>query len=1058
VRIAHISDLHIRNLKMHSEYRRVFDDLYAKLDAIKPDLVVNTGDSAHTKSQISPEFVEMTSELFKRLVEYAPLHVILGQHDFNLMNLDRQDAITPIVDSIGNPRIFLHKKSGLVWTGEFDVGKVNLWAFSLADQDNYPTPMQFREHPEAINIGMFHGSISKCVTDSNWRMTHTEYDIGIFDGLDYAMLGDIHKRQSFDDGRIWYAGSLVQQNFGEETDKGFLVWDIAGKRSHTVTPVVLTGSRKFYTLKLADDLSVPDLSIDEDSRIRISPPSDLTLAQQKEIEKLVRRRYRPYDVITLSATNIGTQRTKVGRNNVDVENIRQLAVQERLLRDYLKERGLKDAVIDRALDLNRRYQIHVDQQDDVARNVNWRINKIVWSNLFNYGENNVIDFSCLGGLTGIFAPNASGKSNIIDAMLETCFDATTRGINKNIFLINDNKDVASMVADISANDHDYVIERTIERVKYGQRKFDETKEWGKTTVNFFSIDDDGVREQLVGTLRPETEHNIRQRLGTYEDLMLTSLSAQWNPLDLISCKETERKKILFRFLDLDIFDEKCRLAKDESKQYYKQLSEMEDSGLEEHASTYRGKIEELKERISAEERAVAELRSEIDAIDHEVVEIASKKSSVETSMDRVTLTSDIERAELELSTLRSQVDEKTGQLADAESEIEKVEKLQQKFDLETHEKKVARIAEIDVQLQVLDRTSSSKQQSLSVHRKSIALLNEVPCGDSFPKCKFLVDAFSSKTMLPLMQSDLDAIKSERESLELEKSGLEKFRSTLEEYRKFVLEKDSLIAKKDRTRLQLENVELRINALNAKIAGAKEDLARLEKAEDDIRKNKEIDRRIAELKAQKASKTEALNKTHAEVVELTRLMGSDQGILEKIAEQLGKLQEIRDTCTAYEHYIQAMGKDGIAYTILTQKLPLINNEINKILSNATQFNVFIEHDQEEQSIRLFMQYGEFKSRLIELGSGAEKMLASLAIRAALLSISNLPKPNVFFVDEGFGKLDPEKMESVSRMFDYLKTVFDHVIVISHLDTLKDMVDNVIEIVSDEEGYAHVEIGG
>ncbi len=44
-----------------------------------------------------------------------------------------------------------------------------------------------------------------------------------------------------------------------------------------------------------------------------------------------------------------------------------------------------------------------------------------------------------------------------------------------------------------------------------------------------------------------------------------------------------------------------------------------------------------------------------------------------------------------------------------------------------------------------------------------------------------------------------------------------------------------------------------------------------------------------------------------------------------------------------------------------------------------------------------------------------------------------------------------------MFDYLKTVFDHVLIISHLDTVKDLVDNVIEITKDDEGYAHVEIG-
>ena len=162
--------------------------------------------------------------------------------------------------------------------------------------------------------------------------------------------------------------------------------------------------------------------------------------------------------------------------------------------------------------------------------------------------------------------------------------------------------------------------------------------------------------------------------------------------------------------------------------------------------------------------------------------------------------------------------------------------------------------------------------------------------------------------------------------------------------------------------------------------------------------------------------------------------------------------------AYEHYIDAMGKDGIPYQILTQKLPLINEEINKILSNVADFGVFLEHDVEEQSIKFYIQYGQYKSRLLDLGSGAEKFLASIAIRNALLNISILPKTNMLIIDEGFGKLDPKNLEAIQLMFDYLKTVFDHVIVISHLDTMKDLVDNSIDITVDDEGYAHIEVGG
>ena len=57
MKIAHISDTHIRNLKYHYEYKLAFTDMYKKLKQMSPDIIVHTGDIAHTKTQLSPEFL-----------------------------------------------------------------------------------------------------------------------------------------------------------------------------------------------------------------------------------------------------------------------------------------------------------------------------------------------------------------------------------------------------------------------------------------------------------------------------------------------------------------------------------------------------------------------------------------------------------------------------------------------------------------------------------------------------------------------------------------------------------------------------------------------------------------------------------------------------------------------------------------------------------------------------------------------------------------------------------------------------------------------------------------
>ena len=112
MRFAHIADTHIRNLKYHKEYRAVFSDLYESLRENKIDCIVHCGDIAHTKTQISPEFVDLCSDFFKSLADIAPTYIILGNHDGNLRASTRQDALTPIVKALDHDNLFLLKKSG----------------------------------------------------------------------------------------------------------------------------------------------------------------------------------------------------------------------------------------------------------------------------------------------------------------------------------------------------------------------------------------------------------------------------------------------------------------------------------------------------------------------------------------------------------------------------------------------------------------------------------------------------------------------------------------------------------------------------------------------------------------------------------------------------------------------------------------------------------------------------------------------------------------------------------------------------------------------------------
>ena len=91
----------------------------------------------------------------------------------------------------------------------------------------------------------------------------------------------------------------------------------------------------------------------------------------------------------------------------------------------------------------------------------------------------------------------------------------------------------------------------------------------------------------------------------------------------------------------------------------------------------------------------------------------------------------------------------------------------------------------------------------------------------------------------------------------------------------------------------------------------------------------------------------------------------------------------------------------------------------------------------------------------MGSGAEKTIAAMAIRLALLSVSSLPKSDIFILDEPGTSLDADNMEGFIRIMDMVKNYYKTVLLISHMDTLKDVTDTVVNI-EKKSGYAHVRI--
>jgi len=243
VKICHIADIHWRGSSRHEEYRKTYEYLINELRTLKPDIIYIGGDIVHSKTQgISPELIKYLGQWLNDLSEICPVHMILGNHDGILHNKARLDAISPIVNLLDNPEIHLFKKSGVYPTG---FPGFNWCVFSCFDEDGWEN---VKPVPGEINLAVYHGAVWGSKSDIDWEV-EGEVTVDMFEGYDFTLLGDIHRMQFLsEDKRIAYPGSVIQQNYGESQEKGFLFWTIRSKDDFDVDFHVIPGTKPFVTL------------------------------------------------------------------------------------------------------------------------------------------------------------------------------------------------------------------------------------------------------------------------------------------------------------------------------------------------------------------------------------------------------------------------------------------------------------------------------------------------------------------------------------------------------------------------------------------------------------------------------------------------------------------------------------------------------------------------------------------------------------------------------------------------------------------------------------------
>ena len=1046
-KVYHLADLHIRNLQRHKEYKLVFNKFLkqVKQDNIEDSIIYIAGDIAHAKTEMSPELVQEISWFLTECSKLRETVLITGNHDCNLNNSHRLDVLTPIIENLGNNRIHYLRD-----TGVYNIHNLTFVVYSiLDDKENWPKGDTVDGENKIV---LFHGPVNKAQTDIGYTVSSNSFQVDMFDGFDMAMLGDIHKRQTFGEGyeHIAYAGSMIQQNHGELLENhGYLLWDIP---TRTFTEHHIHNDYGFLTVDVVKG-KIPQWVYDEvGTKLPKHPRLRLrfTKTEASDMKRIItelKKLFKVQEVTVTRTDTIGQLKTNQKINKNIVGDVKNETFQNQLIRDYLERQYLlENDELDKISALNTELNSRINQ-DDLAENILWTPKDFEFSNMFSYGENNLVRFDRAQGINGIFAPNASGKSSLFDALCFCIYDKTSRTTSsKNI--LNNRKDNFYCKFNFEIDGVDYFIERRAKWTRGGTNL--------KVDVNFWK-EDAGVIESLNGEQRRETNKNIEKYLGKFEDFVLTTLSLQGNNALFIDKSQSERKEILSQFIGVDIFDKLYQKASDENR---------------DNATLIRKfKSDDFTTRLAKIETDLKTVKQEFKLLDIEQESAIQKEDELQNQIVRlnekiVKLNADsgvsIEELEKRTKILIKKKEDVTKQKSSIQDRITHREELQidlevilDKFDEEDLEIGISNLKEAKDKLRDVESTLDKIQIKLdSLYERKEHLdshkYNE-NCDICMENSKSILDT-KDKVKVEIKESE-SALQEQNETklhLNLDIETLSKYEKEWNNFKEAQEKEDKIDREIGQLINKLSTTETEEIRLDSQIAQQEQLVSDYYANEKQIKKNKEIRDEIVDVRSDLDKVKQIIKNNNADILSLNGKISALQNQKETIEDRIQEVKDLEEQSKLYQFYLNALSKDGVSYELIEKSLPMIEGEVNNILGQIVDFGMQLEID--GKNINAYLVYGDQRWSL-EMCSGMERFISGLAIRVALINVCNLPRPNFLVIDEGFGTLDSENLQSLFMLFTYLKTQFDFVMIISHIDSMRDVVDGLVEI-KKEKGFSNV----
>lgn len=674
----------------------------------------------------------------------------------------------------------------------------------------------------------------------------------------------------------------------------------------------------------------------------------------------------------------------------------------------------------------------------------------------------MFNLACISG------PNGAGKSSLLDALTWALF-GQARGRSEQVIHLHPEVQAAEVTLTFAYEENIYRVIRRLPRGKSALLEFqiatgESREKRAESSAGGMAIQALSWRPLTERTLR-ETQARIESTLRLdYETFVNASFFLQDKADQFSQQNAGRRKEVLSSILGLEIWETYRERTTARRKEAEKEIAVLEhsiadiDSELAEEETRKRrlreleSDLQQLQEARQAQEKALEHLRQALARLDRD---LAAEKARLEEEKRGLKEQESVISNQLSIAReLVAKIEAAKKALAEVEAQMTERSALEER-NKAAREEFAGLKAENDLRKQEMDELKARIDQLSAAqgaacplcgqplseaHRRStLQRLQEEGRrkGDQYRANKARMDELT-KQMREYEAQIARAGNAEKQRLSLSNS-IAQWTDQIEKSEKAAQEWEATGAK----RLQVVEELFASKKFAAEIEPPAGNLAEAERA-------------LLQWQERENAKNQEVGAARQLVAVLDTLRARRQVLA---AEREEKLRLI----ARHKTLERAFGKDGVPALLIEQALPQIEARANDLLDRLSGGTMSIrfatqtaykdkKRDDLKETLDILISDGS-GLRDYEMYSGGERFRVDFAIRLALSEVLTRRKGarlQTLVIDEGFGSQDAQGRQRLVEAINLVKDDFAKILVITHLDELKDTFPTRIEVEKTERG--------